>query len=57
MPKRVTSGVAHLRDLAPGRHGNVAEVASRWRHVCADLTGRGIKPQTSRTNSVWSGPD
>ena len=30
---------------------NVAAVASRWRH-CADLTGSGIEPQTSRTESV-----
>ena len=30
---------------------NVATVASRWRH-CADLTGPGIEPQTSRTDSV-----
>ena len=30
---------------------NVAAVASRWRH-CADLTGPGIEPQTSRTESV-----
>ena len=30
---------------------NVAAVASRWRH-CADLTGPGIKPQTSRTESM-----
>ena len=30
---------------------NVATVASRWRH-CADLTGLGIKPQTSHTNST-----
>ena len=30
---------------------NVATVASRWRH-CADLTGPGIQPQTSRTDSV-----
>ena len=29
---------------------NVATVASRWRH-CADLTGPGIEPQTSRTES------
>ena len=26
-------------------------MASRWRH-CADLTGPGIEPQTSRTDSV-----
>ena len=30
---------------------NVATVASRWLH-CVDLTGPGIEPQTSRTNSV-----
>ena len=30
---------------------NVATVASRWRH-CVDLTGPGIEPQTSRTDSV-----
>ena len=30
---------------------NVATVASRWRH-CVDLTGPGIKPQTSRTDNV-----
>ena len=30
---------------------SVATVASRWRH-CADLTGPGIEPQTSRTDSV-----
>ena len=30
---------------------NVATVASRWR-LCVDLTGPGIKPQTSRTDSV-----
>ena len=31
--------------------GNVATVASRWR-LCVDLTGPGIEPQTSRTDSV-----
>ena len=30
---------------------NVATVASRWRH-CVDLTGPGVEPQTSRTDSV-----
>ena len=30
---------------------NVATVASRWRH-CADLTGPGIEPQISSTDSV-----
>ena len=29
---------------------NVATVASRWRH-CVDLTGPGMEPQTSRTDS------
>ena len=31
--------------------GNVATVASRWRH-CVDLTGPGVEPQTFRTDSV-----
>ena len=31
--------------------GNAATVTSRWRH-CADLTGPGIEPKTSRTESV-----
>ena len=30
---------------------NVATVASRWRH-CPNLTGLGIEPHTSRTDSV-----
>ena len=30
---------------------NITTVASRWRH-CVDLTGQGIEPQTSRTDSV-----
>ena len=30
---------------------NVATMASRWRH-CVDLTGPGVEPQTSRTDSV-----
>ena len=30
---------------------NVAMVASRWRH-CVDLTGPGVEPQISRTDSV-----
>ena len=30
---------------------NVATVASRWRH-CANLTGPGIEPRISRTDSV-----
>ena len=35
-PSLVTSGGAHLRDLAPGQHSvlsrNVAAVVSHWRH-------------------------
>ena len=30
---------------------NVVVVASRWRH-CADLTGLGVEPQTSHSDSV-----
>ena len=30
IPKHVTSTGAHLRDLAPEQHKNVATVASRW---------------------------
>ena len=53
-PKRVTSGGARLRALAPEQHSfrrNVTAMASRWRH-CADLTGPGIEPKTSRTDSA-----
>ena len=46
------------RGLSPPRSAwatqlrrNVAAVASRWRH-CANLTGPGIEPQTSRAESV-----
>ena len=39
-----------LSAWATQRRKNVAAVASRWRH-CADLTGPGIEPQISRTNS------
>ena len=51
-PKRVTSGGAHLRGLAPGLQlrRNVAAVASRWRHCRFERSG--IEPQTSRTESV-----
>ena len=53
--KRVTSGGAHrgIRSCAWATQlrRNVAAVASRWRH-CADLTGLGIKSQTSRTDSM-----
>ena len=31
-PKRVTSGEAHLRDLAPGQHSS-EETSQRWRAV------------------------
>ena len=41
---RLSAWATHLRR-------NVATVASCWRH-CADLTGPGIEPQTSRTDSV-----
>ena len=40
-----------LSAWAPQLRRNVATVASRWRH-CVDLTGPGIEPQTSRTDSV-----
>ena len=43
-------GGAHLRDLAPGLHSS-EKTSQRWRH-CVDLTGPGIEPQTSRTDSV-----
>ena len=46
-PKRVTSCGAHLRGLAPGQHSS-EETSQR----CADLTGPGIEPQTSQTDSV-----
>ena len=41
---RLSAWATHLRR-------NVATVASRWRR-CAELTGPGIEPQTSRTDSV-----
>ena len=51
-PKRVTSGGAHVPGLAPGQHSS-EETSQRWRAVgCADLTGPGIEPQTSRTEGV-----
>ena len=51
--KRVTSSGAHLRGLAPGLHSS-EETSQWWRAVgdTADLTGPGIEPQTSRTDSV-----
>ena len=53
-PKRVTSSEAHLRGLAPGLHSS-EETSQRWRAVgdtVPFLTGPGIEPQTSRTESV-----
>ena len=55
-PKRVTSGGGPIRGLAPGLH-SPEETSQRWRTVgdkCADWTGPGIEPQTSRTDSVRS---
>ena len=50
-PKRVTSGGARLRGLAPGNTAPKKHGISRWLH-CADMTGSGIELQTSRTNTV-----
>ena len=52
-PKRVTSCGAHLHGLAPGQHSS-EESSQRWRVVgdTVDLTGPGIEPQTSCTDSV-----
>ena len=47
-PKRVTSGGAHLRSLAPGQHSS-EETSQRWQ---ADLTDPGFETQTSSTDSV-----
>ena len=52
-PKRVTSGGANLRGLAPGQHSS-EETSQRRRTVggtASDLTGPGIEPQISRTDS------
>ena len=49
-PKRVTSGGAHLRGLAPGQHSS-KETLKRWRAVgvtVSDLTGLEIEPQDFR---------
>ena len=48
MPKRVMSGGAHFRGLAPGQH-NFEELAQLWGVVDntgSDLTSPGIEPQT-----------
>ena len=49
---RVTSSGTRLRGLARATQlrRSVAEVANRWRY-CADFTGPGIEPQTSRADS------
>ena len=56
--RRITPKCDELRGPSPRLSAwatqlrrNVAAVASRWRH-CVDLTGPGIEPQTSRTDSV-----
>ena len=48
-PKRVTSGGAHLRGLAPGQHSS-EETSQRWRadiDTVFRLTRPGIKLKTS----------
>ena len=47
MPKRVTSGGAHLCGSAPGQHCS-AETPQQWRYQ-SDFTGLGIEPETYRT--------
>ena len=52
-PKRVKSGGAHLRSLAPGQHSS-GESSQRWRAVgdtVSNLKVPGFEPQTSRTDS------
>ena len=51
-PKRVTSGWAHLRCLAPGQHSS-EETSQLWQGVddtVSDLTDPGFEPQSSRTD-------
>ena len=51
--KPVTSGGVHLCDLAPGRR-SFEDTSLRWRAVgdsVPDLTGLGIEPKTSCTDS------
>ena len=53
MPKRVTSGGAHLRGLAPGQRSS-HERSERWGafgDTVSDLNGSGIEPQTSHTDN------
>ena len=54
--KRVTSGGAQLRGLAPGQHSS-EETSQQWRPVgdiVPHLTSPGIESKTSRTDSVCS---
>ena len=53
-PKRVTSGGAHLRGLAPGQY-SFEETSERWRVIgdtASDLPGPGNRTPTSRTDSI-----
>ena len=53
LQKRVTSGGAHLHDLAPGQHSS-EETSQRWRAVgdtVSGLTDPRIEPQTFHTDS------
>ena len=47
------SGGAHLHGLAPGQHSSEG-TSQRWRAAgaTADMTGLGVEPQTSRSDSV-----
>ena len=52
-PKHATNGRIHFRGLAPGQH-NSKETWQRYRAVgdtVFDLTGPGIEPKTSSTDS------
>ena len=51
--KRVTSGGAHLRSLAPGQHSS-EETSQRWRvigNTVLDLADQGNKPAITSTDS------
>ena len=51
--KRTSSGVAHLRGVAPEQHIS-KETLQRWQAVgdtLCDITDPGIERRTSRTNS------
>ena len=53
--KRVTSGGAHLRGLAPGQNSSKKTTQQCrwrcWRH-CVRFVGPGIEPQTSYTTAM-----